>query len=233
MKPALTMLTFALAAALATAGCNANPPPERAADAVTPAATTTTVPAVPPAAATAEIAAPKLQADMRALWHGHVVQTREYAMAVQANDQAKAAQAAAGVVANATSISDAIAGFYGPAAGKEMLRLLGGHWGGVKALTDAQIGGDTPGVQKAMDALMGNGGEIAKFLAGANPNLPEDAVLGLLVAHVGHHAAQVQQIAAGDTAGEAATWAAMQAHMDVLADALAGAVAQQFPDTAA
>jgi len=230
MKPTLT--TLALAVALATAGCNASSPPDRTPEAVTPAATNT-APAVPPAAATPEIAAPKLQADVRALWHGHVVQTRDYAMAVQAKDQAKAAKAADAVVANATSISDAIASFYGPAAGKEMLRLLGGHWGGVKALTDAQLGGDQPGVQKAMDALMGNGGEIAKFLAGANPNLPEDAVLGLLVAHVGHHAAQVQQIAAGDSAGEATTWAAMQAHMDVLADALAGAIAKQFPDQAA
>ncbi|MHB8912987.1 MAG: hypothetical protein ACYC42_10165 [Lysobacter sp.] len=230
MKPTLT--TLALTLALATAGCNAGSPPEAVAEAATPAATDTAA-AVPPAAATPEIAAPKLQADVRALWHGHVVRTREYAMAVKAKDKTKAAQAAAGVVANATSIADAIAGFYGPAAGKEMLRLLGGHWGGVKALTDAQLGGDKPGVQKAMNALMGNGGEIAKFLAGANPNLPEDAVLGLLVAHVGHHAAQLQQIATGDTAGEVATWTAMQAHMDVLADALAGAIAQQFPDQAA
>lgn len=222
----LTLITIAFAVALSTAGCNASPPADRGNEAVTPAAPTA-------AAATPAVAAPKLQADLRALWHGHVVQTREYAMAVQANDKTRAAEAAAAVIANATSLSTAVASFYGPAAGEEMLRLLGGHWGGVKALTDAQLGGDQPGVQKAMDALMANGGEIAKFLAGANPNLPEDAVLGLLVAHVGHHAAQVQQIAAGDAAGEATTWAAMQAHMDVLADALAGAIAKQFPAKAA
>lgn len=233
MKPALTLI--GLAVALSLAGCNASPPAARDGTAVTsaapapaPVAETPTA----PVAAMPEVAAPKLHAALRGLWHGHVVQTRGYAMAVKAKDKAGAAQAADGVVANATAIADAVAGFYGPAAGKEMLRLLGGHWAGVKALTDAQLGGDKAGVQKAMDALTGNGGEIARFLAGANPNLPEDAVLGLLVAHVGHHAAQVKQVATGDTAGEAATWTAMQAHMDVLADALAGAIAKQFPDKA-
>ena len=228
MNPRLTMIAIALL--LSPTACNASPPTGQGHEAMARAASAV---ASKPATATPAVAAPKLQADLRALWHGHVVQTRQYAMAVKANDKTRAAKAADGVIVNATSLSTAVAGFYGPAAGKEMLRLLGGHWGGVKALTDAQLGGDQPAVQKAMDALMANGGEIAKFLAGANPNLPEDAVLGLLVAHVGHHAAQVQQIAAGDAAGEATTWTGMQAHMDVLADALAGAIAKQFPAKAA
>ena len=75
-------------------------------------------------------------------------------------------------------------------------------------------------------------GEIARFLAAANPNLPEDAVRGMLLAHGAHHAQQIQQVMAGDTSGEAQTWSAMQAHMDSVADALAGAIARQFPDKA-
>ena len=73
---------------------------------------------------------------------------------------------------------------------------------------------------------------IAKFLAGANPNLTEDAVRGLLTTHVGHHSAQIREIMQGDMKAEATTWAAMRAHMDTLADALSGAIAKQFPQKA-
>lgn len=216
MKPQLLTLAFALV--LSTAACDAAPPAAHAHAAA---------PAAPAAAAPA---APRLQADLRALWHGHVVQTREYALARKADDAAAAARAEQGVIANATAISGAVASFYGAPAGDEMLRLLGGHWGGVKALTDANRAGDKAGAQTAMSALIANAGEIATFLASANPHLPADAVRGLLVAHGGHHAAQTRQIMAGDMAAEAGTWTAMQTHMDVIADALAGALAQQFPD---
>ena len=184
------------------------------------------------AAAAADVAAPNLQAAMRDLWHGHVVHTREYAMAMHADDQAAADAAAEDVVANAVQISDAVAGFYGEAGGARMLELLGGHWGAVKALTDAGDAGDTAARNQAIADLTSNAGEIAVFLSGANPNLPEDAVRGLMVAHGGHHIQQVQQIMAGDMAAEADTWVAMQAHMNVIADALAGAIAKQFPDKA-
>ena len=110
-----------------------------------------------------------------------------------------------------------------------MLTLLAGHWGAVKALTDARSTQDDAAATKAMNDLTANASEIAKFLAGANPNLPEDTVRGLLLAHGAHHMQQIQQIMADDATGEAATWKAMQAHMDAVADALAGAIAKQFP----
>ncbi|HEX7914427.1 hypothetical protein [Rudaea sp.] len=175
----------------------------------------------------------KLHAALRGLWQGHAERTRAYALAVKAHDAAAADKAAKDVVANATQIADAVGGFYGEAAGKQMLQLLAGHWGGVKALTDAEQRGDAAAKQKAMDDLVANGNAIAGFLAGANPYLKKDAVLSLLTAHVGHHAAQVREIMQGDTQAEAKTWIAMQAHMDVIADALADAIARQFPAKAA
>lgn len=184
-------------------------------------------------AAKADVPAPKLQAALRGLWHGHVVHTREYAFAVKAGDAAAATKAADAVVANAKQLSGAVAGFYGEAAGERMLALLAGHWGAVKDMTDAGGRGDTAAGNAAMAVLTANAGEIAAFLAGANPNLPEDAVRGLLVAHGAHHAAQVAQVMRGDAKGEQATWTAMQAHMDVVSDALAAAIARQFPDKAA
>ena len=113
-----------------------------------------------------------------------------------------------------------------------MLALFGGHWSAVKALTDAGGRSDKVATNRAMIALMDNAGEIAIFLSGANPYLPEDTVRGLLVAHGGHHQAQIHDVMKGDLAGEETTWAQMRAHMDVIADAMAGALARQFPDKA-
>lgn len=177
--------------------------------------------------------APKLHAALRALWHGHVVNTRAYAMAVKAGDAAAAAKAEHDTVANAQDIANAVAGFYGEDAGKGMMKLLGGHWAGVKALTDAAHAGNQAGIDKAMQDLSANAGEIAKFLHGANPdNWPEATVDGLLLAHAAHHKAQVTEIMAGNMTAEAQTWKAMQEHMNTIADALAGGIAAQFPDKA-
>jgi hypothetical protein len=66
------------------------------------------------------------------------------------------------------------------------------------------------------------------FLSKANPNLPKDAVLGLLQAHGGHHIAQIQELKAGKYDAEARTWEDMKAHMYVIADALTQALAKQF-----
>ena len=130
----------------------------------------------------------------------------------------------------AKQIANAVAGFYGADAGTGMLKLLAGHWAGVKALTDATHAGDKAAADKAMQELATNAGEIAKFLHGANPaNWPEATVDGLLLEHVADHHAQLGEIMSGDTAAEAKTWAAMQEHMNMIADALAGGIAKQFP----
>lgn len=194
-------------------------------------ATTSLLAADPPAPATAAAApaAPQLHTAMRALWQGHVQHTREYAIAVKGGNAQAAKKAGDDVVSNAKSIANAVGGFYGAAAGEQMLTLLGGHWGGVKAMTDAEQAGDTAAVNKAMNGLEANADAIATFLSGANPNLPDDAVRGLMMAHVGHHSAQIREIMSGDMQAEATTWKAMRAHMDVLADALAGGIAKQFP----
>jgi hypothetical protein len=195
-----------------------------------------TVQAAPPmhamAAQNASVAAPKLQAAMRSLWHGHIVHTREYAFAVHAHDSAKAKAATDAVVANAKQIADAVAGFYGKAAGDQTLQLLAGHWGGVKALTDASAAGDGAGEQKAMADLNTNVTAVAKFFSSANPNLPESALQSLFATHVAEHAAEIKQIMSGDSTGEQATWTEMQAHMNTIADAFASGIAKQFPDKA-
>jgi hypothetical protein len=181
----------------------------------------------------ASATAPQLHATMRAALHGHIVATRDYALAVHAGDQAKVQQATNEVVANAKQIAGAVASFYGKAAGDQFFKLLAGHWGGVKALTDAAHAGDKAGEQKAMQDLASNGTEIAKFLSGANPNLPEQTVAGLWMMHVNDHKLQVEQMMANAPEAEQnQTWEHMQKHADTIADALADGIAKQFPDKA-
>lgn len=189
----------------------------------------------PAASASAEAtAAPQLHQAMRSLWHGHIVATRDYALAVHAGDSAGQAKAADAVVANAKQIANAVAGFYGQAAGDGLLKLLAGHWGGVKALTDTTKAGDKAGEQKAMADLAGNATALAKFLAGANPkNWTEGALQGALMMHVNDHKTQLELMmsnAPQDRQQQA--WTEMQHHMDMIADVLADGIAKQFPDKA-
>lgn len=230
MHPSLKPLGYATVL-LALAACGKRDADDTAAQMPPPAASVAQS-AASEAMPQASVPAPKLQAAMRDLWHGHVVHTREYAMAVHGHKDADQKKAADAVVANAKQISDAVAGFYGKPGGDRMLELLGAHWAGMQTLTDARGKGDATAADKAMSDLTINAGDIAKFLSGANPNLPNETVRGMLLAHIAHHDQDVKQIMAGDTQGEATTWAAMQQHMDTLADALAGAIAKQFPDKA-
>lgn len=184
--------------------------------------------AAPSAAAAAT--APKLHKAMRSLWHGHIVTTRDYALATFAGDRAKATKAADAVVANAKEIAAAVAGFYGKDAGDSLLELLAGHWAAVQALTDAAKAKNSAAEEKAMTDLGVNAGEIAKFLAGANPNWKESDLQGALVMHGGDHRQQVDLMASkAPQAQQAKAWSEMQKHMDMIADVLASGIAKQFP----
>lgn len=184
-------------------------------------------------AAAATVAAPQLQAALRELWHGHIVTTRDYGLAVHADDNAAADKAATAVVANAQQIADAVAGFYGEDAGKGLMQLLAGHWQGVRDLTLAAKAGDKAAEGRTVTELADNAGAIAKFLAGANPNWPEDGLRGALVMHTVDHKTQLDLMMANAPQAEQDTaWNRMQEHMDMIADTLADGIAKQFPDKA-
>ncbi|HST28627.1 MAG TPA: hypothetical protein VLK26_09705 [Rudaea sp.] len=177
--------------------------------------------------------APKLHATLRALWHGHLVATHDYALAVHAGNQAHEKSATDAVIANAKDIANAVAGFYGKDAGDGLLKLLAGHWGGVKTLTDSAKSGNAAGETKALEESLTNAADIAKFLAGANPNWTEGALDGALAMHVNDHKLQVDQMMSNAPAAEQEkSWADMQKHMDMIADVLADGIAKQFPDKA-
>jgi hypothetical protein len=179
-------------------------------------------------AATPAVAATR--AALRDLWIGHVFWVRNVVDARFAGNAARASAAEKEVVANARAIAGAIKPFYGKPASERLFALLAGHWQAISAYLDGARAGDEEATKGAMGRLLANADEIAKFLSGANPNLPYDTVRGLLAAHGSHHAQQISQFKAGQWDAEARTWEAMKDHMYVIADALADAIAKQFPD---
>lgn len=217
----LSLIASAVFVAVALAGCASTTPTQ--ASAASSAA----------APATAQTA-PKLHAAMRGLWHGHIVATRDFALAVHAGDAAAGQKAEGAVIDNAKQIANAVAGFYGPAAGDTTLKALGGHWAGVKALTLAAKANNAAAEQKAMDDLAANAAAIAQFFAGANPkNWTVSQLQGALLMHAGDHKQQVDAMMANAPAAQQAQlWTDMQHHMNMIADVLSDGLAKQFPDKA-
>jgi hypothetical protein len=167
---------------------------------------------------------------LRDLWLGHVFWVRDVVQHTLSGNTAAAKAAEDQAVANAKAIAGAIEPFYGKPASEKLFGLLAGHYGAVKEYLEASKAGSKPKQDAATGKLVANANEIAAFLAGANPNLPEETLKGLLAAHGGHHLTQIQQLQSKQYAQEAATWEAMKNHMYVIADALAGGLAKQFPE---
>lgn len=168
-------------------------------------------------------------AALRDLWTGHAFWVRNVVFATAGRDAAAAKVAETQVVANAKQIAAAIVPFYGQAAADQLFALLAGHYGAVKDYLQATLAGSKARQTAATATLTANADEIAKFLSGANPHLPHDALRSLLLAHGAHHIQQIDEVKARQYADEAKTWAAMNGHLLSIADALTGALAQQFP----
>lgn len=167
---------------------------------------------------------------LRDLWVEHAFWIRSYVLAADARDNAQQEIAESEVVANAKALAATITPFYGQSAADLLLNQLAGHWSAVRDYNTAVVNHSQIGRDEAAQALTANAHEIAKFLSGANPYLPQEAVFGLLSAHGAHHIAQINQIAANDFRDEARTWQAMRHHMLVIADSITDALAKQFPD---
>lgn len=171
------------------------------------------------------------QMAVRDLWVDHVFWIRSVVLAHSKKDGKALAEADKQVVENAKKIAAVIEPFYGKAANEKLFSLLAGHYGAVKDYMNATLPSVKAKKQKAAtEKLTSNAIEIATFLSSANPNLPKEALVGILSAHGGHHISQINQIQKKDFAGEAQTWEAMKQHMYTLADALVGGIAKQFPD---
>ncbi len=140
--------------------------------------------------------------------------------------------AAAGALGkNTDDLSAAIGSVYGEAAGTQFKEIWASHIGFFVDYTVAAKGGDTAGMDKAVQNLNGYVEAISIFLSGANPNLPKEAVAQLVGEHVGLLKEAVDKHGAGDYAGsyDAQSRARVQITTKI-ADTLAGAIVKQKPE---
>lgn len=140
-------------------------------------------------------------------------------------------QAAAGALdGNSQDIARAIGSVYGADAGTAFLNLWRRHIGFVVDYTTGVAKNDKAAQDKAVGALVQYTQDFGAFLAGANPNLPKDAVAGLVKTHV---LTLKDVIDAQATKDQVKAYAALRTagmHMSMIANPLADAIAKQFPD---
>jgi uncharacterized protein YeaO (DUF488 family) len=171
----------------------------------------------------------ELKLALRDLWVGHVFWVRNVVLETKAGNIEAAKVAEGKVVEDARAIADAIVPIYGKEAGDKLFGLLAGHYGAVKDYMTVVFAGDEGAKAAAVEKIKANAMEIATFLSSANPNWPNDALVGLLAAHGAHHIAQIGQINSNDFVAEAKTWDMMKNHIYTIADALADGIVKQFP----
>ena len=130
---------------------------------------------------------------------------------------------------NTVEIVELIESVYGADAGRAFADLWRSHIGYVVDYTRALAESDEAGTARAVERLHEYTADLADLLSGANPNLPREAVLGLLEDHV----AQLEHVAAFAEDDYATAYSAIRetyAHMFDIGDGLSEAIVVQFPE---
>jgi hypothetical protein len=166
---------------------------------------------------------------LRKLWSDHVFWTRDYIMAAVAGTPD--ADAAAGrLLKNQDDIGAAIVPYYGEAAGTELTRLLREHIMIAVDLVGAAKKGDNDAFAKHDARWTANAGEIARFLAGANPHWPEKDVMDLLALHLKLTKDEAVARLQSNWDADVKAFDDIFTEIMVLADALNDGLVAQFPE---
>ncbi|MGH2466593.1 MAG: glycosyltransferase [Candidatus Limnocylindrales bacterium] len=166
---------------------------------------------------------------LRKLWSEHVVWTRQYIIAAVAGTPD--ADAAAGrLLKNQEDIGAAIVPYYGEAAGRQLTDLLKQHIMIAVDLVAAAKSGDQAAFAAHDARWSANVGQIAAFLASANPNWPEQDVLDLLSLHLKLTKDEAVARLTSDWVADITAFDDIDTEIMVLADALHDGIAAQFPE---
>jgi len=166
---------------------------------------------------------------LRKLWPDHVIWTRQYIVAA-VDDRPEAGAAAERLLRNQDDIGAAIVPYYGQAAGDQLTKLLKEHIMIAVDLVDAAKKADTDAFGKHDQRWSANAGEIARFLAGANPNWPEKDVTDLLSLHLKLTKDETVARLQKDWSADIKAFDDIFNEILVLADALHDGLKAQFPD---
>ena len=183
---------------------------------------------VKPAAAQGD-SAWMLKQDMRKLWTDHVVWTRDYIIAAT-DKQPHAPSALNRLMKNQDDIGNAVAQYYGAAAGRQLATLLKDHIAIAGDIVKAAMAGDKTGQKTADDRWHKNAADISHFLSKANPNWPRATLLDMMNTHLSTTATELTARLTKDWDGDVRAFDAVYDHILHMADALSEGIVKQFPD---
>jgi hypothetical protein len=151
------------------------------------------------------------------------------ASALQGSKSAEADKAA--LINNGHNIGAAVGSIYGKDAETTFDKVWDIHLTQFVNYAVASSKGDEAGKKAALATIDKDYTHpLAAFLAGANPNLPEDVLYSSLNEHVKMTADMIDQIASGDYKTAEATRATSVKHIEGLFSTLAAGIVKQFPD---
>lgn len=167
---------------------------------------------------------------MRKLWEDHVTWTRLAIVEFAADDPGLTATVTR-LLQNQADIGNAIAPFYGTAAGQQLTTLLDTHINlAVALLQDAKSQNAT---QFAADKATwyDNANQIADFLSAANPRFwPDDVMRAFMKEHLDQTLAEAQDELTGNYTASITDYEAIHLHILALADLLSSGIMHQFPN---
>jgi len=173
--------------------------------------------------------ATQLHQDMRKLWTDHTVWTRDYIVAA-VDDRPDAQAAANRLMKNQEDIGNAVAAYYGQAAGQQLTSLLKQHIAIAVDLIKAAKTGDQAAQKVANDKWQQNAVEIATFLSKANPNWPNAVLSDMMKMHLATTTDEVVARLKHDWEGDVRAYDAVYNHILMMADALSDGIVKQFPE---
>jgi hypothetical protein len=166
---------------------------------------------------------------MRKLWEDHITWTRLYIISAAANLPDKDATTQR-LLQNQTDIGNAVAGFYGEAAGTKLTALLKDHILGAAALIEAAKSGDQAKISEASAKWYANADEIAAFLNGANPtNWPLADMKSGMKMHLDLTLQEATNRLQGHYEADIQDYDKIHTHILGLADLLSSGIEKQFP----
>ena len=169
-----------------------------------------------------------LHQDMRKLWSDHVIWTRSYIIAAVA-DQPDSQASANRLMKNQEDIGNAIAGFYGKAAGDKLTTLLKEHITIAVDIIKFAKAGDKAAQQEADRKWHRNGEDIADFLSKANPNWPRATLVTMMNKHLSTTTREVVARLTKNWEADVRAFDAVYEHILMMSDALADGIVKQFP----
>jgi hypothetical protein len=175
-------------------------------------------------------AAATLQTTLNSALMQHVAYAASATNAALGGRMAEFEAAAALLDTNSVAITDAIGSVYGDAAGEAFLPLWRKHIGFFVDYTTALGAGDQAAKDKAAADLTAYADEFAAFLSSANPNLPKEAVSGLVAEHIETLLSVIDAQGSGDQGAAYTALGRAMGHMHMIADPLSAAIVTQFPE---